>query len=754
MNNVWDFKKRAFKLAFIVLGFGFLTFLNVGLITPFAQAATCSATSITAGESIRACQVENMRSLINQARAACANGSIAPYSFTDDPIVPDQTKISVRHMDEMKAAISEIATLCPPTRAAMTFTNLIAGDKISIRDFAYIYNQFVNTAFCGDAIQQGGEDITTCSVDSGGAANYYCNDLGTCYASNACPTGKTCYTSNAGCLATAAADCDIKWYCDGALPCVNAVCPEGATCFDDQASCTAAAKCTICISDCSCANSTCSDQTCSDGCGGTCTGQKNCCVPDCSCASTTGYGWTCGDNVCSTLCAGAVNYAPNTYGQCNQTVINVETVDNNDFGFLGIDGFYVYRCDGVCTPTDADLIASAVDPSGDYADTAVILGQKYSYSTRLNYTATGLGPMSLVTTATATHPVPDCSCATSICSDQTCSAATCPGSCIGTANCSSTPIVYQQCPNDGTIFIDIPGCDAIGTDKGIIYRCAGTCPSSAAVDISGPVTNCTDFADTTAVMGQTYTYFSRSYQTSTGVTGPFSSPVTYKMVSTINPCPCASTTWFDDVCDSGCGICHGTVTQVEKVYQKCEDNTAIWMPYSSGNYPTQTGFYIYRCDGACVPKDSDRISPLVADYVIWGDTTAVMGQTYTYSKKPVFSDGYPGIFSMPMTYTMVPAPSCSPTCVPNCSCAASTCIGATCSNGCGGSCSGTKTCTPTVWPAKDCPKTICNTSGFCAPAPSLTCSCSGGLRPVCRSAPILAPTCGGSCPSSICTCVP
>ena len=99
-------------------------------------------------------------------------------------------------MDEMKAAISEIATVCPPTRAAMTFNSLAAGNKISVQDFAHIYNKFVNAAFCGDSIQQAGEDLTTCAVDSGGAAFYYCNNLGTCYAATTCPTGKTCYTSN------------------------------------------------------------------------------------------------------------------------------------------------------------------------------------------------------------------------------------------------------------------------------------------------------------------------------------------------------------------------------------------------------------------------------------------------------------------------------------------------------------------------------------------------------------------------------
>ena len=141
MSNVRVVKKTDSKLSFLVLGWVFLSFLNIMLFIPLTHAASCSVTSITSGKPIRACQVEDLRSLINAARAACASAPIAPYAFTDEPIVADQTKISIRHMDEMKAAISEIATLCPPTRAAMTFNNLSAGNKISVQDFAHIYNK-------------------------------------------------------------------------------------------------------------------------------------------------------------------------------------------------------------------------------------------------------------------------------------------------------------------------------------------------------------------------------------------------------------------------------------------------------------------------------------------------------------------------------------------------------------------------------------------------------------------------------------
>ena len=157
---------------------------------------------------IRACQIENMRSLINQARAACSSGPIAPYPFSDEPIIPGQTAISIRHINEMKTAISEISSLCSPPRIALTFNNVVAGDIISVGDYVDVYNKFVSTSFCGDGICQASEeDITTCAVDCGAAAQFYCNNIGGCYASVTCPAGRTCYPVLQSCLDAAPTDC-------------------------------------------------------------------------------------------------------------------------------------------------------------------------------------------------------------------------------------------------------------------------------------------------------------------------------------------------------------------------------------------------------------------------------------------------------------------------------------------------------------------------------------------------------------------
>ncbi|MBL8013306.1 MAG: hypothetical protein JNN05_05610, partial [Candidatus Omnitrophica bacterium] len=150
---------------------------------PLSFAQSCSVTTMEKGKEIRACQIEDMRKLINQARAACALGAIPSYTFTDEPLIPNKTQISIRHMDEIKEAIKGISTNCGPTRPEASFKDVRKGDIIATGDFVTTFNDFVSTSFCGDSICQAGfEDLTSCGVDCGGAAQFYCNGIGGCYA--------------------------------------------------------------------------------------------------------------------------------------------------------------------------------------------------------------------------------------------------------------------------------------------------------------------------------------------------------------------------------------------------------------------------------------------------------------------------------------------------------------------------------------------------------------------------------------------
>ncbi len=75
-----------------------------------------------------------------------------------------------------------------------------------------------------------------------------------------------------------------------------------------------------CTPDCSCAAITCIGSTCSDGCGGTCSGTKNCCVPDCSCAAITCIGSTCSDG-CGGTCSGT-----ETCQDCGRQIIGTSPI--------------------------------------------------------------------------------------------------------------------------------------------------------------------------------------------------------------------------------------------------------------------------------------------------------------------------------------------------------------------------------------------------------------------------------------------
>jgi hypothetical protein len=296
MNAIWLGKRIYSKLPSTVLGLVFLSILNIILFTPLGHAQSCSVTSMQAGGGIRACQIEDLRTLINEARAACASGAIAPYTYSDDPIIPGQTAISVRHVEQMKTAINEISSACIPTRTPRIFPTISIVDIISVMDFAYIFNAFVSTDFCGDGIcQTSEEDLTTCPVDCGGTAQFYCNNIGGCYASATCPPGNTCYAAAQDCLDEAPTDCPVA--CVPNCDCARYQCVEN-TCSDGCGGTCAGTK----LPDCSDANDYCVGEAFSDGCGGTCTGTGTA-APDCSCESDTCVGRTCSDR-CGGMCAG------------------------------------------------------------------------------------------------------------------------------------------------------------------------------------------------------------------------------------------------------------------------------------------------------------------------------------------------------------------------------------------------------------------------------------------------------------------
>lgn len=508
----------------------FLLILNIALFPALSHAQSCSVTSVESGKQIRACQMEDMRSLINQARAACAVSPIAAFPFSDQPIIPGKTAISIRHINEMKTAITEISSQCGNPRPPPTFKSIAAGDVISSTDFVSLYNTFVFTSFCGDSIcQTGEEDITTCPVDCGGAAEFYCNGIGGCYAAVTCPSGKRCYSQLQNCLDNISQDCapcvpscrgrsrryNCESWSDGcgglcfgtktpSCACANTIC-EGDSCTDVCGGiCQGKLK-----SDCACAGGICSTDTCVDQCGGTCVGTL---ASDCSCASSTCTGDTCAD-ACGGTCAGTMP------PDCSCAA---DTCTGQTCG----DG-----CGGTCAGTKSpDCSCASNTCTGQTCDD-------------------GCGG-----TCAGTMP-PDCSCSSSTCWDDMCDDG-CSGTCAGTKTTCQL-VVNEQCGSNPSISVN-----ACGNNPAIsgyyYYRCNGSCMPTDADIISGLIANCTPFVDTNVVPGQRYSYAAKFYDNSTGTYSVMSDRTTVRL-NTPN-CSCAANTCAGDTCSDGCGgTCAGTM---------------------------------------------------------------------------------------------------------------------------------------------------------------------------------------------------
>ncbi len=292
------------KFFLYFIGWLLFSFLQLSLLSRPSFAQSCDSATMEVGESIRACQIEDLRTLINSARVACATATILPFPFVDEPLVPGVHAVSKRHLEQLRQALVDITIQCPPARPAPVFTpaTLAASDRISLSHFVQVYNNAVIAAFCGDSIcQTAVENIGNCPVDCGGAAVYYCGNTLTCYAAAACPPGLTCYALKTDCLDNAETDCDFKWFCTNTTSCNYARCPLGAVCYSDQTSCEAGAP-----TNCFCGDGACAGiencYSCPEDCGacpfcgdGSCNGSEDCS----SCPVDCGVCPYCGDGLCS-----------------------------------------------------------------------------------------------------------------------------------------------------------------------------------------------------------------------------------------------------------------------------------------------------------------------------------------------------------------------------------------------------------------------------------------------------------------------
>lgn len=695
-----------------VLFFALIIIFSTVVSNPSSFAQSCSITSMEKGKEIRACQIEDMRNLINQARAACALGAITPFTFSDEPIVPNRTAISIRHIHEFEKAIGEISTKCGTVRPLPIFKTIKDDGIISTSNYVSIYNDFVSTPFCGDAVCQiDYENLTTCAVDCGGESQFYCNGMGGCYAAISCPSGKNCYSFLQECLDHASSDCS------SCVPdCTGKEMKTTCESWDDG--CGGRCWGTEDVA-CECSKTTCVGSSCTDACGHVCAGTK---FPNTSCASETCAGQTCSDG-----CGGVVVGTAASLCNCaSETCTGTSCLDK-----CGV------TCPGIKPPCSCASETCVGQTCSDDCGSGNCPGTK----------------------------MPDCSGAVDSCWDDGVDDG-CGGFCPGSNDCSVG--VTKVCGAGQGLILRAQGNNP-ALDGYEYYRCNGDCIPNDSNKISPIVGNGVQWMDSTAVIGQTYTYAAKFHDKDKNA---YSAMHGFKTITFSGPdCSCASDTWFDDACSDGCGgECLGVKTGGTRPYQNCGDNSAIYFDGVEGDFPTLQGYYIYRCAGNCVPTQADRISPLIGNGVAWADTNVSTGKTYTYSRKPHFSDRDPGIFSDPETITLGTA-------VKDCSCAVNTCVGSSCSDGCGGTCAGTKqascacasnTCTGSVCSdgcggtcpgSKDCDfqpieckKWSCSNSGFCVQNYTQTCSCPEGLKPACyKSSPV---SCGAdTCPDTVCKCV-
>ncbi len=695
-------KEMSSRLSCLFSGL-FLLIVNIVLCPSLSFAQSCSITSMQSDKEIRACQIEDMRSLINHARSACAVGPISAYPFSDDPIIPSATAISIRHLDEMKDAISEIATNCGPIRPTPTFTTVNAGDIISVRDFVGLYNIFVSTSFCGDSIcDLGIEDITTCPVDCGGTAQFYCNGIGGCYAAVTCPSGKTCYTDLQECLDHVSTDCQPctpqcleqgdRYICQSWSDGCGGLCfgtknPScecaGSTCSDTQCIDVCGGICQGTLtSDCSCASKTCQNSTCVDACGGTCVGTM---PPDCSCASDTCPGQTCADD-CGGTCAGTK--APDC--SCASST-----------------------CTGLsCTDSCGNSCPGAMSPDCSCAS-STCPGQTCS---------DGCGG------TCAGSATPDCSCAGITCWDDVC-AGSCSEMCVGSRRLLLSCQLELQSDCSATPSISLYACGNNPEIAGYYYyRCNGTCTPTAANLVSGLIPNCTPFVDTSVVPGQTYSYSARFYTTGGNFSTVFSATKTHTL--NVPSCACAALTCPGQTCSDGCGgTCSGTRPPN---CSSCAPNTCTGQDCtdSCGNI----------CAGTKTPDCSCAASTCPGQTCSDGCGGTCMG-----TKPPDCSCAANTCTGLDCTDSC--GNVCAGTKVPDCSCASGTCVGQTCSDGCGGTCPGTKVptcaCSPNTCPGQSCTDS-CGNVDACPGTMPPDCSCAANTCPdqSCTDA------CGASCPGT------
>lgn len=438
-----------------ILGVFLLLLINIIGYSPLSFAQSCSVTSMESGKAIRACQIEDMRTLINAARAACVYGAIPPYPFSDDPIVPNQTTVSRRHINEFATAVNEILTRCGPVRPTTTYRDIKEKDIISTGDFVTMYNEFIATDFCGDSIcQTTYEDLATCPVDCGGSAQFYCNGVGGCYAAINCPSGKNCYPVLQDCIDNAVDDCST---CSPS--CVGVATRKTCEYWDDGCGglCWGTKDVT-----CACSSTTCVGSNCTDSCGNVCPGTK---VPDLSCAGNTCIGKTCSDG-CGGLvvgtaastcnCASSTCVGSTCVDDCGVTCAGTKVPDCSCASSTCVGKFCAETCTGAMTcagtksPSCSCASSTPVGSTCSDGCGGTCAGTKTASCSCASSTCIGKTCSNGVGGTCAGTKSPSCSCASSTPIGSTCSDG-CGGTCAGTAtascSCASKTCVGKSCSN-------------------------------------------------------------------------------------------------------------------------------------------------------------------------------------------------------------------------------------------------------------------------------------------------------------------